>query len=324
MSGSESSDGKAVDRLIADHLDRQAQQSDASALLTRIRMSRQVDDAISMAMLESTARPRPARALSGESAGSKGASTRWSRSLVWGVFTGLALLIAFLGGLQFGPLTANAATMLRDLQGVHRSDIDRCYRVQYAPDPLYWDGSNRLEGPSQSLLWTRGDRFWSDCSIGDLRLIIGREEDGSLWIRPSPDKGIRFSNDESQLPREVSLICAVNAMTVPRLVDDVLAGFELRVDSTAKRSDEPRTLVWASLKPGHSHPVISSALLEIDPDTQSLMRLVLWMIRDGQPKGTVTYTFVERAVQDDGQYELRSHLNDDATIEDHTFETVQD
>ena len=68
--------------------------------------------------------------------------------------------------------------------------------------------------------------------------------------------------------------------------------------------------------------MIESALLEIDSDTGALMGLVLSMVRDGQPRGTVTYTYLEAAVQDDALYELRTHLNDDATIEKHSFQNV--
>jgi hypothetical protein len=319
MSPSEPRD--AVDRLLAGHLERQALQTDATALVERLRRSRQSDDAAAApppaSLAPSTtsdAHRVPVAPLSGRSG--------WSASAwTWPVLAAAALLVAFLGGRHLGPATAGAATVLRELQTVHSSEVDRSYQVHYAPDPRFWDGSNPLEGPSHSILWTRGDRFWAECSIGDLQLVMGREEDGHLWISPSRSKGIRFPGDESQLPQEVALLCAVNSMTVPRLVDEVLADFQLRADHTTGDADRPTTVIWARLKPGHSHPVISTALLEVDPESQTLMRLVLWLKREGRPRGSVTYTFLERAVQDDRLYQLRAHLDDDAEIEHHRWQT---
>ena len=42
--------------------------------------------------------------------------------------------------------------------------------------------------------------------------------------------------------------------------------------------------------------------------------------RDGRPRGTVSYTFLKRGIQEDDQYQLRTHLNDDAEIETHRFQ----
>ncbi len=316
---------EAIDRMVAEHMDRRARQLDAGSLLARIRLSRQVQMALAPAMPQSSAGGQPSPGSLAESVSDSAVRRHWFATMSWPLWSGLALLIAFFVGHHWGGLPANAASALRDLQAVHQSNIDRCYRVQYAPDPRFWDESNRLEGPSNSILWTRGDRFRSDCTLADLRLKIGRAEDGSLWIVPSPEKGkkgIQFSSSPANLPREVSLLCAVNAMTVPRLVDEVLADFELRVDRSRTGSQPSRTAVWATLKPGHTHPLIESALLEIDSETGALMGLVLSMVRDGQPRGTVTYTFLEAAVHDDALYKLRTHLNEDATIEKHSFQNA--
>ena len=289
---------EAVDRLVRGYLDREAERTDATALLARIRASRPQEAPIAVTR-------GPGR-------------RRWTRSWTWAAATALALIVAFLGGRHLGSEAASAAVVLRDVQAVHSGQIDRCYRVQYAPDPRHWDGRNKLEGPSQSVLWTRGDRFWSDCTIADIRLAIGREADGTLWVAPSRQKGIRFAGDESRLPEEIALLCAINSMSVPKLVDDVLADFELRAHGDL--GDASRTVIWATLRPGRSHPLLSSAVLEIDERNNVLTRLVLWMIRDGRPRGTVTFTLLESARQEDGRYELMTHLDAGAEIEDHKFE----
>jgi hypothetical protein len=321
-SASDPSDDEAIEQMVAEHLDRRARQTDAGSLLARIRLSQQVEKALAPPVPEHSAGRVPISGSLADPISDKAVARRWFAAVSWPLLTSVALLLAFFVGHQWSPLTANAAAALRDLQAVHQREIDRCYRVQYAPDPRFWDASNQLEGPSNSLLWTRGDRFWSDCRLADLRLKMGRAEDGNLWITPSPEKGIQFASEAANLPQEVSLLCTVNAMTVPRLVDRVLADFELRIDPSRTGSPPSRTVVWATLKPGHTHPLIESALLEIDPETGALMGLVLSMVRDGQPRGTVTYTFLEAAVQNDALYELRTHLNDGATIETQSFQNV--
>ena len=176
-----------------------------------------------------------------------------------------------------------------------------------------------LEGPSESVLWTRGDRFWSDCSIGDIRLAIGREEDGTLWVSPSRKKGIRFAGGDSQLPKEVAVLCDVNSLTVPALMDEVLADFDLRAEGPSSHAAEATSLVWARLKPGRSHPLISAALLEIDARSGALLRLVLWTVREGRPNGTVTYTLFDSATRGDDDYRLESHLDPGAEVEIQSF-----
>jgi hypothetical protein len=305
MTESEHPDHMRIDRLVGEHLDRQAERIDAAALLERIHASRDRSHGPVPSVLPHP--HAPARR-----------SGSWSRPASWSVVAMLAVLLAFVVGRISGPMPAHASTLLLDVQAVYLEEIDRRYDVQYAPDPRYWDRENTLEGPSQSVLWTRGDRFWAECTIGDITLRLGREADGTLWVSPSRDKGIRFTNDASQLPDEVALLCAINSMTVPRLVDDVLAGFDLRFDQ-AEGEEGRKTVIWASLKPGHVHPLLSSAVLEIDERSRILERLVLWTVQDGRPKGTVTFTFQETAARSDEQYRMEFHLDEDAEIEFHTL-----
>jgi len=325
MSEPESPLDQSLDRLLADHRERAEQRIDASALLQRVRQSREHEAAI----VASIRLPQP------PSSGAAQAETvhlaqpntaprrapqaflpRW---LPGAALAAAVLLAALLAVRTSGTATANASLALRDLRSVHLGQLDRCYRVQYTPDPRYWDESNQLEGPSHSLLWTRGDRFWSECTIGELQLRIGRQRDGALWLRSSPQRGVEFRSAPADLPQEVALLCAANSLTVPRLVEEVLADFDLRAAAPADQSGAAGLVVWAALKPGRVHPVVSAALLEIDSADHSLTRLVLWMVRNGQPRGTVTYTFLESGRLDESQYELRSHLDEDAPIEQQQF-----
>jgi hypothetical protein len=298
----------AVDRLVRAHLDREAERTDATVLRSRIQ------DGVPHFVRAGVVPTRVGRSV-------KRLSGPWSRSLVWSMATAACVLVigAIFGGRSLSPVTANAATLLRNVRVVHSHGVDRRYRVHYAPDPRYWDRSKTIEGPSESVLWTRGDRFWSDCSIGNLRLAIGRDEDGTLWVSPSRKKGIRFASDDSQWPKEVAVLCDINSLTVPKLMDDVLADFNLRAEGPSSHSGEPTSLVWARLRPGRSHPLISAALLEIDARSDVLLRLVIWIVREGRPNGTVTYTLLDSSNQGDEQYRLTSHLDPDAEVEHHRF-----
>lgn len=306
MSDPEGRDKEAVDRLVRAHLDRVTERTDATKLHARLR-----------AGLLPPARPGVAPARVGHAAGRP--ARRWSGSLGWSVAAATIAIGAFLGGRHLNPSAANAATILRQVRVTHAGGVDRCYRVHYAPDPRYWDGTKTLEGPSESVLWTRGDRFWSDCSIGPIRLAIGREADGTLWVSPSRQKGIRFAGGDSQLPREVAVLCDVNSLTVPALMDDVLVDFDLHAEGSSSPGRGATSVVWARLKPGRSHPLISTALLEIDARGGALLRLVLWIVREGRPNGTVTYTLIDGARRGDDDYRLESHLDPGAEVEIHSF-----
>jgi len=297
-------DMESVERLVRSYLDSQSQRLDTTELEARIRRSRTLDHVTSEGRSPNAKRNSIQRGF-------------WPRSRNWVALAASVLLMlgAFLGGRYLSPNLVNAATLLRSVRVVHSSPIDRSYRVHYSPDPRYWDRKKVLEGPSESLLRTRGDRFWSDCAIGSIRLAIGCEQDGSLWVSTSRKSGLRLAKNVSELPPEVGVLCDVNAMTVPKLLDDVLADFTIQAEASSTKPSDASTLIWARLKPGHKHHVISAALLEIDDRRELLVRLVLWTVREGRPNGTVTYTLLSGGDQGEAQYRLESHLDHDAKIE---------
>ncbi len=234
------------------------------------------------------------------------------RRLALGSLMAAVVLIAFLGGRYFDANSAQAASLLKDVRSVHTQSIDRCYLVQHAVQPDLQ--SKPADLSSESILWTRGEYFWSDTAIGSKRLKIGRDKSGTIWLTPDPRKGIRFSA-ASAIPKEVETLSQIASMTVPVLVDEVLTDFDIRTD----RPVAGRSVVWAQLKAGRSHAFLSAAMLEVDLERNVLVRLVLWLHKADAPNGTVTYTLVDRAAPGDASYRLESHLDADAVIEDHTF-----
>lgn len=300
---------ESVDRLVAEYLDAETQRVDATSLVARLRSQAADAAAVSASTVVEPDKKR--------GPGAKSGGWRW---VLWPAITAAAVVVAFLGGRHIGPASVNASTVLQGVRTTHSDNLDRCYRVQFAPDPRYWNRKNKLDGPSESTLWTRGDRFWADCTIGDLKLAIGSNEHGTIWVTSDPSKGIRFTDSRSQLPEKVALLCAINSMTVPALVDDVLADFDLRAENGAAQSGRGTTLIWAKLKPGRTHPLLSAAMLEIDAESRVLQRLVLWTVQNGDPKGTVTYTLLKSETIDDAQYRLESHLDADTVVEPQSFD----
>lgn len=304
---SEANEHEFIDELVAKRLRQRAEELDASALIDRIR-ARSGSEARSEP-------PRPAgRSL--VAAGKQGirlnARVRWATAAA---AIAAGLLLAFMGGRYFQPASASAADVLRDVQAKCLG-VDRCYQVQFTPDPHNWKPKkNQPEGPMVSTLWTRGDRFWSD-SWNPPQMTLGQQGDGTLWIAPTRQKGIRFGKDPDKVPPVVRSICALNSMHVPRLLDEVLADFDLHQTTS---SDGRRILISAKLKPGRTHQLLSDALLEIDTEREVLTRVVLWVTRDGKPLGTVTCTLVDMTPQDDTEYLLKTHLDEDAKVETHHF-----
>lgn len=289
-----------IDQLVLAYLTREASQLDVEGLLDRIETDQRTGVSQSPHDLPS----RRKVVLRG----------------VWGSSIATMILVAFFAGRSFDQSSASASTLLRNVQAVHQRGIDRCYRVLHVPEPAAEARPNANSRGSESLLWTRGDRFWSDCLIGETRLKIGRDRHGTLWLSPSRKKGIRFSSQRTVFPKEVETLCQISSVTVSVLMERVLADFDLRTEASLAHAGNQRCLVRAQLKPGRTHSFLSAASLEIDQETDVLVRMVLWLQKDNHPNGTVTYSLLERTSPGDESYQLESHLDPDATIEEQSFQ----
>ena len=290
-----------IDQLVCAYLDKEASQMNVEGLLGRISDDQRLD--------VMSARPEESPA------------SRWGfLRMAWWPSIVTLIIVAFLLGRSFHPSSASASTLLRSVRAAHQQGGDRCYRVLHVPEPSALSGSNLKSLGSESLLWTRGDRFWSDCSLGETRLKIGRDVDGALWLSPSRKKGVRFPPDDPAFPKDLETLCQISSVTVPVLLDRVLADFDLRAEAPLAQTGNQRRLVWARLKPGRTHSFLSAASLEVDQETDVLVRMVLWLQKENRPNGTVTYTLMEQSPPGDESYRLESHLDPDATIEEQSFQ----
>ncbi|MEW4488159.1 hypothetical protein AB1L42_08760 [Thalassoglobus sp. JC818] len=293
-----------VEDLVRNHLHEQVLQLDSTALVDRL--------------VGQMPKRQPAEG--------SGVARRWGSPLVWSLTTTLGFIVAFFVGRSSSSSPIQAATILRGVSAAHTQSMDRCYDVHFAPDPGYWNERNPFTGPSDTVLWTRGDRFWADATVGKIRLVYGRDGQGKLWVSPDRSTGIQIYGSDEELPEEITMFVAINSMTVPALIENVLTDFDLRADGPTneqfqKSEDIPQTgignsVIWATLKPGRSHSLISSALLEVD-ETDTLVRLILWTVDQEQPRGVVNFTLIDTAEIGDEQYQLNAHLDADAEIRVH-------
>lgn len=276
-----------VDALVRGHLHRQAQEVDAAALLTGVK-----------ARLAARA-PRP--------------RSRSRQSLWWGMAAAAALAAVLFGGQNLAPpAQAGAETLVRQARQAHAQPVDRCYQVEIVPDargPLM--RHPLLAQTRQTRLWTRGDRFWIDSANPQRRWAWGRDEQGSLWLALGRGRGVRFERDE--VPESVGLACDVCGMRVEALLDEVLAGFDLRREPGAPAGTER---IRATRRTVRSAPSLREAVLDIDTSSRVLRRLQLQRTRRGLPLATVTFTLAESQPQGDALYQLAGHLAPGATVWD--------
>jgi hypothetical protein len=102
-------------------------------------------------------------------------------------------------------------------------------------------------------------------------------------------------------------------MNVETLLDEVLAGFDLRHEPGALPGTER---IRATPRAGRPAPRLREAILDIDTSSRVLRRLELHRTRRGQPLATVTFTLTDSWPQDDSRYQLQGHLDAGATVWD--------
>lgn len=291
MTGSAPESEHELDLLVQAHLERQAAKIDPRPVYERIIATRKATAAATVP----------------NGSDRKGGYSHWPRRLGWGTAAAAAVLLAFLGGLQLGPMRASAKTLVQEAQAAHCLPLDRCYLVEIRKESALLDDRNPLTAQARVIrVWTRGDRLWIESVNPQRRWAWGRDENGSVWMAFGPHRAIRFERQE--VPRWLGLGCDIFAMQVETLLNEVLRDFHLQ--RTTDEAGMPASqVVTATLKPGREHPNLRQARIEIDAETKVIRRLVLHRTRLGQPFATLTYTLVETQPQDDSKYVLEGHLS---------------
>ena len=274
-----------LERLLHDHLGRQADRLDVQPMHERIRAT--------LAAEQPFAAASPVRR-----------SYRWVR---WAAGMTVAACLVVGGLVVFWnteqPLRASPQALLQETQKTLHQPVYRCYLVEVQRETNSADESNPFIGPArQTRLWTRGDRFWIETTFPNMparRNFWGRDEQGTIWMTFGPFEGVLFKPDET--PRWLSSYSDLCSMQPDKLIAEVLRDFDLHREDAPAGS--PIHVIKADLKPGRWHPALKGAILELDAETKVLRRVVLQRVSPGGNL-TTTYTLVETKSQDEIQYPL--------------------
>jgi hypothetical protein len=230
-------------------------------------------------------------------------STRWQAPLAWAAGF---VAVASIGALMFVSLTpASAATIVREALKAHSALLDRCYRVEVR-------GERDGDAPprQESLLWTRGDAFWTEIRGPEQTAPWGRDSSGSVWFALSPKIGARLT--AAEVPEELETVCELRSVRLETLLREILADYELRREPATPETD----LIHAEAKVGAAHAKYSSVLLEVDAGTHVLRRVTLHRAYAGRAVAVVSFTFIHSAMQSDVSYSLEGHLDPDGVVLD--------
>lgn len=263
-----------LDRLVRDHLRREAARTDTGPLLGR---------------LHAEIAPAPRRF-----------------PLKWLAASAVAagLLIAFAAGWQARPMAAGPRTLLREAQEAHRMPLDRCYLVEVQREADSDEANPMAANTRTTRLWTRGDRFWIESTSPLARWAWGRDEAGNVWLAPGPHRAIRIAPNET--PRWLALFCDFCTMQPEKLLDEMLRDFDLTREADPTADGPAVHRVRAEAKAWQLRP-LRHAELELDAESKVIRRAVLLRQWNGVT-ATTTYTLVETRDQDDARYQLEGHL----------------
>ena len=282
-----------LDAAVRSHLDAEAAQVDAAAVLTGVKAR------------QAATRPTPRRG--------------W---LTWATLGGAAVAAClmvglFLAGQSPVPARPVAATtpaeLIADAKVVHEAaGPDRCYRVEaeWQVKPL-----TPRHGPARTAtVWTRGDQFvvLSDVDDGPV-WAWGQDPSGGVWLAPSRKRAIVFGRDElnDPLARHCELMSLRLASTLSEMTDE----YELFRKDDGGPGEPIR--IEAGLRPGVRPGVRLRAVeLELEPATKVVRKAVLHRSAAGVSEGTITFTHTDTANQADDFYTLKGHTDPKATVHD--------
>jgi hypothetical protein len=241
----------------------------------------------------------PARPLTAHS------TPQGTRSRVsWGwAIAASVVFAALLGSLMFfSSGTANAATVVQRALKAHAALLDRCYRLEVL-------AGKRAVSPrkQESLLWTRGDRFWNHIEADGKSLAWGRDEAGGVWFALSRKEGARLAANE--VPEALQTACELRSLELESLLRTILADFDLRREPESGGRD----VIYAERMRGRRSKY-RSALLEMDAESGVLRRVELHREHEGRVVATLTASLVESRLQDEAAYTLEGHLDADAAL----------
>jgi hypothetical protein len=277
-----------VERLVADHLRRQAQGLDVGASLQRLRAGMADESAL---------------------AGNLPMTTRRTVMLRWSAAAAAAVLVVASLPAFLNPASASPASLLRDAQRSMNLPLDRCFLVEIVYEPQQDatdDMASVLTRSWTTKLWTRGDRFWIESANPEHRWAWGRDDSGGVWMTDGLNRGLYFAPDE--VPPPLSSGLNLLGIRFRTMLAGFLKDFELRRDELVDQTHPGGTVIHATVKPGQAPPELQQAALQIDPHTGELRRMTLDRTYRGRKWATVNLTLLETRPRDDAKYGIEGHL----------------
>jgi hypothetical protein len=273
---------RPLDRAVRSKLDAAAQATNADRLLAGVRARLDADAVI------------PARR-----------SRRWLLTAV-GALAASVLVAVFLL-IPGGTVQASPREVVEQARAEHEGPADRCFEITYDV-PATWRALSHwptAEHPGR--LWTRGDRFVTELAGG--RRAWGRDEQGRVWIAPTPDAAARFDPDE--IPEALKEYLEVRAVRLPQLLDEFLKDCEL----TTRPDDTKAVRRIEAVPRSEARTTLRRAEIDVDAKTNAVERL---MIERRLPAATVSITFRRVAADPPAEsvYRPESHLKDGAPVFD--------
>ena len=159
----------------------------------------------------------------------------------WAAAVSLAVLMVGGSVMWLGQAKASPSDLVRQALGAHSATLDRCYRVEIRAESGRREAVGAgLPAQPETLLWTRGDRFWNQIRVGEQLVAWGRDEQGGVWFTLSPEAGARLAREE--VPEPLALACELRSLELESLLRSILADFDLRREpaSGGVRSDPRR------------------------------------------------------------------------------------
>lgn len=278
---------ESLEARVRQHLDAEARKEDGDAVVNR-----------ALARLDADAQQPVRRTPRVPSA------SRWRPVLAASLVA--AGLVVSLMVLSHPTVQAEPLRLVEAALQASDSEVDRCYLLQVEPI------SSRGEplGPPlrESHLWTRGDRYRIDLLAGEGS--VGQDENRRIWVAPTRREGAYFEKDET--PEKLALISDLRTLRLDLLLRELTRGFHLRWEGAPGADAHRVRRILATPRRELNWHGIQSVLLEVEPDSKNVRRLVVHRLRTTRGHVRISLTHQTSETRPDSFYHLASALNPDA------------
>jgi hypothetical protein len=276
----------AIDDLVRQYLEHQAQEERCEPLVERVLRTMEGMDA-----------DNPQSRLVRAPASARGQRS-WKRSL-WLAAAAATVLLAFVVGRWGQPAHAEASVLVRAALATHAGPVERCYTVTVERDTELDDERFSFRNVR---IWTCGDRFWVEVR-GQRTWKWGRSSSGAIWIVLRRRAALEIEADETGPP--LQQIADLYSLQLETLLQNVLKHCELDYSDGSSF-----THVITARPHRRAFAYIREAMIEVDKETKAVKRLELERSFPWRGDSRITFTLVDARTPDDSKYEPAGHLDE--------------